>query len=56
MTPVVGWMIPRRSSDEDNAYPNFIELLERAENLQRAQKAIAKTQAIPKPLFSTASQ
>lgn len=39
-----------RTSDEDNTYPNFIEVLERAENLQRAQKAIAETPHDPKAL------
>ena len=39
-----------RTSDEDNEYPNFIEVLERAENLQRAQKAIAETPHDPKAL------
>src|SRR5262245_22469446 len=39
-----------RTSDEDNTYPNFIELLERAENLQRAQKAIAEAPNDPATL------
>jgi tetratricopeptide (TPR) repeat protein len=39
-----------RTSDEDNTYPNFIEVLECAENLQHAQKAIAETPHDPKAL------
>jgi tetratricopeptide (TPR) repeat protein len=39
-----------RTSDEDNMHPSFIEVLERAENLQRAQKAIAETPDDPKAL------
>jgi cytochrome c-type biogenesis protein CcmH/NrfG len=39
-----------RASDEDKVFPNFIEVLERAENLQRAEKAIAESPNDPKTL------
>lgn len=40
-----------RTSDEDRTYPQFIELLKRAENLKRATEALAKNPKSPDALI-----
>jgi tetratricopeptide (TPR) repeat protein len=41
-----------RTSDEDRSYPQFIELLQRAENLKSANEALAKTPHDPDALVA----
>jgi tetratricopeptide (TPR) repeat protein len=41
-----------RKNDTDNTFPNFISLLERAENLKRATDALAKTPEDPETLVA----
>jgi len=41
-----------RTSDQDNTFPRFIEMLERAENLQSAQDELAKKPADPEALVA----
>lgn len=41
-----------RTSDQDNTFPQFIEVLKRAENLQRAKDALAKKPEDPEALVA----